>query len=545
MPKAMLPGVLTGHSVPGGAADRLRRIEAVTDAGLAHLDVEELLKELLDRVCELLGVDTAAVLLLDSASRYLVATAARGIEEEVRQGVRIPLGKGFAGRIAAEKRAVIIEQVDHSNVLNPILRDKGIHSLLGVPLLVSGHVMGVLHVGTLYTRRFSNEDSELLQLVADRVALAVRARASQIERTAATALQRSLLPADLPTIPGFEFAARYVPGGDGEVGGDWYDVFTLPSGALCIVVGDVVGRGLPAAVAMGRLRSGLRAYALDTEDPAELLRRLDRQVRHFEPEVMATVLCAILEPSGEELRISTAGHPPPAVSASPAAPAAVLDLPADLPVGVNAERPRHTSTMAVPPGAAVCLYTDGLIERRGRSLSVGLDHLRRAVVAGPAESVCSTVMSNLLGADPPTDDIAVLVVRRLDPAETDPLSLQMPATPASLKPIRTAIRRWLARVHADRGDTADVVAAVGEACANVIEHAYGPGGGTVTVQLRIERPDIVAVIDDTGRWRAPRGRDGGRGLILMQALTDDVQIERTQTGTRVLIRRTIAEGGSR
>jgi anti-sigma regulatory factor (Ser/Thr protein kinase) len=137
------------------------------------------------------------------------------------------------------------------------------------------------------------------------------------------------------------------------------------------------------------------------------------------------------------------------------------------------------------------------------------------------------------------------VVRRLDPAETDPLSLRMPATPASLKPIRTAIRRWLARVHADRGDTADVVAAVGEACANVIEHAYGPGGGTVTVQLRIERPDIVAVIDDTGRWRARRGRDGGRGLILMQALTDDVQIERTQTGTRVVIRRTIAEGGSR
>jgi sigma-B regulation protein RsbU (phosphoserine phosphatase) len=108
-----------------GDGDRLRRFEAVTDARLAHLDVDELLEELLDRVCELLAVDTAAVLLLDPSARYLVATAARGLEEEVRQGVRIPVGKGFAGRIAAEKRAVIIDQVDHSNVLNPICGTRG------------------------------------------------------------------------------------------------------------------------------------------------------------------------------------------------------------------------------------------------------------------------------------------------------------------------------------------------------------------------------------------------------------------------------------
>src|SRR5690348_12277802 len=115
--------------------ERLRRIEAVTDTALGHLGVEELLVELLDRVRELLEVDTAAVLLLDPSGQYLVATAARGIEEEVRQGVRIPLGRGFAGRIAALKKPVTLEHVDHSNVLNPILREKGIESLLGVPLL--------------------------------------------------------------------------------------------------------------------------------------------------------------------------------------------------------------------------------------------------------------------------------------------------------------------------------------------------------------------------------------------------------------------------
>ena len=541
----MLPGVVTGQAAPSGEGDRLRRIEAVTDAGLAHLDVEELLKELLDRVRELLAVDTAAVLMLDSSSRFLIATAARGLEEEVRQGVRIPLGLGFAGRIAAEKRPVIIERVDHSNVLNPILRERGICSLLGVPLLVSGRVMGVLHVGTLSHRRFSEQDSTLLQLVADRVALAVRARTSQVERAAATALQRSLLPAQLPDVPGVEFAARYVPGGDGEVGGDWYDVFTLPSGSLCIVVGDVVGRGLPAAVAMGRLRTALRAYALDSEDPAELLRKLDRQVRQFEPEVMATVLCAIMEPCGEQLRLSTAGHPPPVVSASPGLPAAVLELPVDLPLGVSAARPRHTSTMALPPGAGVCFYTDGLIERRGESIDVGLERLRRAVFAGPAESVCAAVMSDLVGTAPVADDIAVLMVRRQDTAAIPPLQMQLPAVPASLKPIRTAVRRWLVRVSADRDETADLVAAIGEACANIVEHAYGAGGGLVSVNLTNRPPDVVAEISDTGRWRAPRGHSRGRGIGLMRALSDEVQIEQTDAGTSVVIRRAIATGGSR
>ena len=181
-----------GETAPG---DRLRRLEVVTDAGLAQLDVDELLDELLERARDLLAVDTAAVLLLNSSAQYLVATAARGIEEEVRQGVRIPLGKGFAGRIAAEKRAVFLERVDHTNVLNPILRDKGIRSLLGVPLLVGGTVLGVLHVGTLSPRQFSADDTALLQLVADRIALAVHARTTQVERTAAAALQRSLLPA--------------------------------------------------------------------------------------------------------------------------------------------------------------------------------------------------------------------------------------------------------------------------------------------------------------------------------------------------------------
>jgi phosphoserine phosphatase RsbU/P len=393
--------------------DRLRRLEAVTDAGLAQLDLDQLLNELLERVRELLAVDTAAVLLLDPSAQFLVATAARGIEEEVRQGVRIPLGKGFAGRIAAQKRAVFLDKVDHTNVLNPILQDKGIHSLLGVPLLVGGAVLGVLHVGTLAPRAFTADDTDLLRLVADRIALAVHARSSQDERAAANALQRSLLPTALPRIAGFELAARYVPGGSGQVGGDWYDVFTLPSGALCVVVGDVAGRGLPAAVEMGRLRHALRAYTLDTADPAELLHRLDRHVRQFEPDVMATVLCAVVEASGEQMRLSTAGHPPPVISAGRDLPAALLDLPADLPIGVDPSGRRHVSAIALPPGTAVCLYTDGLVERRDRPIDEGIDHLCKALQATEPEVCCASAMAAMADISPHSDDVALLVFRRL------------------------------------------------------------------------------------------------------------------------------------
>ena len=267
-----------------------------------------------------MAVDTAAVLLLDPSRRFLVATVARGIEEEVHQGVRIPLGRGFAGRIAQGRHWVAIEQVDHSNVLNPILREKGIASLLGVPLVAGGTVLGVLHVGTLTRRRFTEQDAELLQMVADRAAMATQSRMSQAERGRGAVMHRHLLPARLPEIDGFEFASRYVAGGDGKVGGDWYDVFVLPSGAVCLVLGDVVGHGLAAAQLMSQVRAVLRSTTLHTDDPAEMLSQLDEYVRNFQPDTMATVLCGMLHPATNALRLSSAGHPPrswPAPAATP------------------------------------------------------------------------------------------------------------------------------------------------------------------------------------------------------------------------------------
>lgn len=166
-------------------AERLRRLQLLTDAALAHLQLEELLAELLVRIRDVLGVDTVATLLLDEERGELVARAAIGIEEEVEQGVRIPLGRGFAGRVAAERAPVILDDVDHADVLNPILREKGIKSLLGVPLVIGSRVLGVLHVGALQQRTFGENDVELLQLAADRAAIAIEhARLFEAERAA-------------------------------------------------------------------------------------------------------------------------------------------------------------------------------------------------------------------------------------------------------------------------------------------------------------------------------------------------------------------------
>jgi serine phosphatase RsbU (regulator of sigma subunit)/anti-sigma regulatory factor (Ser/Thr protein kinase) len=522
-----------------GTDHRLRRIESVTDMTLAYLSVEELLDALLDRVRELLAGDTAAVLLLDEASGQLVATAAKGIEEEVRQGVRIPVGKGFAGRIAAELRPVQIEQVDHSNVLNPILREKGIQSLLGVPLVAGGTVLGIMHVGTLRRRHFTEDDVRLMQLVADRVALSVQARLSVAERSGAAVLQRGLLPGALPTVPGIELAARYVPGHAGGVGGDWYDVFTLPSGELCFVMGDVVGRGLRAAVVMGRLRSALRAYALESDGPAEALTRLDRMVLHFEPDMIATVLFAITDTACERLRVSAAGHLAP-VLARPGSPAALVALPIDPPLGVRAGLHRRTTSVDLPLGGVVCLYTDGLVERRDRPPDTGQQILCDAVAAGPPETVCTTVMGRLVGAEPSGDDIALLVVRRQALDAVSPLRLAVPARPLSLRTIRSAVARWLRAVGATEIDIIDLQVAIGEACANVVEHAYGATGGTVTVRLEIRVSTVVAEVSDTGSWRPARDGDHGRGLILMRNLTDDVRIDRGPAGTTVTISRRLS-----
>ena len=390
--------------------DRLRAIAVVTDSAIGHLDVDDLLVELLARVVELLQADTAAVLLVEDSGEYLVARATFGIEEEVRQGVRVPIGVGFAGHVAADRRPIRLDVVDSTTVWNPILWEKGILKMLGVPLLVGPELLGVLHVGRVADVAFTDDDEFLLELVASRISGAVQSRQLEVERAAARIVQRSLLPSTLPYCPGFEFATRYVPAEEGGVGGDWYDAFVLPSGDLWVMTGDVAGHGLEAAITLGRLRSALRAYALEGDSPSEVLALADRKFQFFDPGKMATAVCALFSPPYDGARMASAGHLPP-VLAVPGLAAELVDLETGPPLGVARDKP-EVSEVELPAGALLLFFTDGLIERRDEPIDAGLSRLTRAVTADTPEIVCRRVMATLVGNSKPGDDIAVMALRR-------------------------------------------------------------------------------------------------------------------------------------
>lgn len=400
-------------SMPGLPADHLRleNLLAVTDAELGRLSVEEMLVELLDRVRSILDSDTAAVLLFDHGTGELVARAACGLEEEVRQGARIPIGTGFAGAIAATRQPVRIERVDQTTVANPVLWQKGIQVLLGVPLEDQGTLLGVLHVGRLEQRPFRVQDVELLQVVADRVSAALISRQLEVERAAATLLERSLAPGRPPACAGLRFAARYVPAEGRSVGGDWYDAFVAPSGNLWLVAGDAAGHGLEAAVLMGRARSTLRAYALLRDEPETVLELTDRKIQHFETDAMVTVVCMTAPPPFDRFRVASAGHLPPVV-ARPGDPAEIATVAVGAPLGTLPGLRRRASDLVLDPGGVALLFTDGLVERRDEPIDEGLERLRRAVVASDPETVAKAVMNQLVGGTVPDDDIALVVVGR-------------------------------------------------------------------------------------------------------------------------------------
>jgi putative methionine-R-sulfoxide reductase with GAF domain len=401
----------SGVPIESDGESRLAALRALTDTALTRLDDDEFLDELLRRVLELLNADTGAVLFLDAATQELVPRAACGLEEELHENVHIPLGAGFAGRIAATKAAVRLDRVDATTVANPILWEKGIRTMLGVPLVSGEEAVGVLHVGRLEPKLFTVEDVDLLEVVAERVVGAAQHRELALEQAAARLLERSLLPSSLPKCDGLELAARYAPVTKRIVGGDWYDVFTLPSGRMWLAVGDVAGHGLRAAVIMGRIRSAFRSYALLGGSPADVLDLVDRKVRHFEIGTFATIVCASIDPPYDEISIAVAGHPPPML-AIPGQDAALVPVHVTPPVGSGFDVQRTAVTIPLAKGSVLLFYTDGLIERRNESIDVGLERLRTAVRAARADTVAGEVMHALLANTVPFDDVAALVVRR-------------------------------------------------------------------------------------------------------------------------------------
>ncbi|HEX5145540.1 MAG TPA: SpoIIE family protein phosphatase [Conexibacter sp.] len=525
----------------GDDAHQLRSLQRVTDAALASLSEEQLLRELLLRITDILGTDTAAILLLDDAGELLHARAAKGIEEEVKQGVKIPVGRGFAGRIAASKRPLAIEDVDHADVLNPILREKGIHSLLGVPLLVEGRVLGVLHVGSLTHRIFTPEETGLLQLAADRAAIAIEHARLYAQRELAASLQRRLLPTDLSGIGGLELASRYLPASRESLGGDWYDAFLLGRGRIALAIGDVVGHGVEAAAVMAQLRTALRAYAVEGHASGEVVELVNQLMCDLGPRAMTTLAYVVLDPEAEDAELVVAGHPPPLLMAPGDAPSFVAAQ-GGMPLGVSTIARYPTEHFAVSPGSTVVLYTDGLVERRRESIDVGLERLR-AIAREPTsvEGLCKRAIEQLV-PDEPHDDVALIAARIPPPSER--LHEHLPADRAVLASVRRTLRRWLRARGANEAEAYDIVVACQEACANAVEHAYRPGRHAFELEAECEAGVVRLTVRDHGRWRPPRGTHRGRGMLMMEGLMDVVDVVRGDEGTVVVLERALEEPGA-
>lgn len=373
--------------------------------------------EILDQIVEMMAADSATLLLLDATKSGLDPFAAVGLGRTTRLAARVPVGQGFAGRIAATRKPLALHEVTVANMLNPVLRLHGVHSVLGVPLLDGDELIGVLHVGYKIPRDFTSDDESRLIQLGRQVASIVRARFKDAQHSAAIVLQRSLLPALPAEIEGLDAAVRYLPA-EGDLGGDWYDVFKLPDDRIAVVMGDVVGHGLNAAVVMGRLKSALRAYALEHDDPAVVLSMLDRKITHFESDALATVIFGVAAPPYREFLFSSAGHWPP-VMATARGEALTVELPTDLLLGVDPSQPRTSTPITLGEGELLCLFTDGLVERRtdgstrpGVRAGAGLDRLTGSLdPSQDAEMNCRRIVAELVTQDVIEDDVALLVLR--------------------------------------------------------------------------------------------------------------------------------------
>ncbi|HEV3047551.1 MAG TPA: SpoIIE family protein phosphatase [Solirubrobacteraceae bacterium] len=515
----------------------------VSDCVVGYTSLEDMLCALLERIHDSLDFDTAAVLLLDEDRGVLLARAARGLEEEVRQGVQVPLARGFAGRVAAEGRPIVIEDLDHAEVVNPILRQKGIRSMLGVPVHVEGRVIGVMHIGTLAQRFFDEDDVALLQLAADRAALAIdNARLSE-QRAVTAIMQRTLLPDALPQIPGVQLSAKYLPAGSGvKIGGDWYDVFQLASGRVVFVIGDVVGRGVLAASVMAEIRIALRAYLMQEQDLPRVVALLNELLVTMGRNRSATLSIVQFDPDAQEIEVLTAGHLPPLL-VDRAGRAVLLEQPHGLPVGVGACQHYSARRYPFPTGTRLLLYTDGLIERRGESIDAGFGRLKRA--AGEAAqrtdaSFADRVYRVLLDETPLEDDMALLAIET-QPLE-DALDLTLHARPDVLAGLRGTLGRWLAAAGADEGELFDITLSTSEAAANAVEHAYGAREATFTVRCEHDGEVVRVIVADHGRWRALRPHGGGRGVEIMRSLMDSVAVDSNDDGTVVTMARKLSAG---
>ncbi|APE34437.1 histidine kinase [Nocardia mangyaensis] len=382
-------------------------------------------------------------------------------------------------------------------------------------------------------RAVSAADWALYSLLVGHLSVALqRARNFDQARATSLTLQRAMLgPIELPP----RFSVHYEPALPPlEIGGDWYDVVPLRDGTIGVVVGDCVGRGLSAAVVMGQLRTAARALLLRGAGPAQLLAELDAVAARIPGAMCTTVCAAVLDPERGMVRYSNAGHMPPII-APPGGPGRMLEGGRAVPLATFDTPRRPEATTALPPGATLVLFTDGLVEQRGYDIAEGFVKIAEVLSetgAALPRDVADAVLSRLCPPAGYDDDVAMVVYRQ-PPA---PLSLDIPAAAAELTGLRRSLYRWFATAAVPHDLAADLVAAANEACSNSVEHAYRDSTpGRVRLTATCEGDRVVIEVADGGRW-VPTPTDPGyrgRGVEMMRVLTEELEFDHDENGTRV------------
>ncbi len=520
---------------------RLRERSELLQRTTAKLSNAVTLVEVADVVVEAAVENVDA----DTASLYAVNAERRVARPLAAHGV--PPGEGN-GELALDDESPLAQVVRRAAWWTESPGDDpegSLRSFLIVPLVAARRSVGALELGWNEPRALTADDRVFLETLAGQGAQALdRARHFESERSIAETLQRSVLPASLPRLAGAQIAARYLPGTqEVDIGGDWFDAVELSEGRVGLVVGDVVGKGVHAAASMGQLRNALRAISIERLKPPTALARLDRLATESLDASFATVVYAIVDPAAGVLRFSSAGHPPPVI-AYPDGRVDVLEDGRGLPLGTGLGAKYRQSVVELPAGSVVVFYTDGLVERRGRTIDEGIDRLVRAVGSAPkdAEQLLEHVLEQLVEGVERADDIAILAARFL-PVAPRPLDLTVRSDEDSLHLVRDAIRTWLEGTELGRAEAEDLLLAAWEVCANAIEHASNASEETIRVRAALDHSRIRMVVEDSGRFVQVQPRpDRGLGLRLAEHLSSALDITLTEDGTTVALEKLLPEG---
>ncbi|MFF3849000.1 SpoIIE family protein phosphatase [Streptomyces sp. NPDC002328] len=429
---------------------------------------------------------------------------------------------------------------------------RGVHSVLAMPLRARGTTLGVaVAIRIAHPDDYGDDDIVLAEEVASRAAVCIdNARRFARERTTALALQHSLLPRGLPGQAAVEVAHRYLPSGStAGIGGDWFDVIPLSGSRVALVVGDVVGHGIPSSATMGRLCTAVRTLADVDLPPDELLTHLDDLVTHLAAyddgkgsdddvaELGATCLYAVYDPVTRRLTVAAAGHPAPAV-VLPDGDARIITMTPGPPLGVGG-LPFEATELELPEGAVVALYTDGLVEDRDRDLDRATAELCSALTAPAAtlDALCDTVLKAVLPEEP-SDDVALLLARTRALGADQIATWDVPPDPAEVAATRQAASEQLTAWGLE--ETAFVTElVVSELVTNAIRYGAAP------IQLRLIRDRTLICEVSDGSSTSPHLRrahafdEGGRGLLLVAQLTQRWGSRQTTPGKTIWCEQTL------